>query len=137
MSDTESDQSHPKSFRFSQPFKELLAGLSSALHTRLDLFVVELQEERERAKQTLALFLVLLYGIGLGFVLLNIFLVALFWQNGWIPAIGLLALVYFGVAAWAGIKLRGDAARQRGMFAATLAELGKDRDRLRDAAREP
>jgi uncharacterized membrane protein YqjE len=136
MSDTGSEQGQTGPSRFSQPFKNLLAVLSSALHTRLDLFVVELQEERERTKRTLALFLVLLYSVGLGFILLNIFLVALFWQNGWIAAIGILALLYFGVAVCAAIKLRGAGLRSRGMFSATLAELGKDRDRLREAARE-
>ena len=136
MSDTGSEKSQTGASRFSQPFKDLLAVLSSALHTRLDLFVVELQEERERTKQTLALFLVLLYSASLGFILVNLFLVALFWQNGWIAAIGILALVYFGVAACAAIKLRGSRLRPHGMFPATLAELAKDRDHLREAARE-
>jgi uncharacterized membrane protein YqjE len=133
MSDTASDQSHTS---FTQSVKDLLAVLSSALHTRLDLFVVELQEELERTKQTLALFLVLLCGVSLGFILLNIFLVGLFWQNGWVAAIGLLALVYFAIAAFAAVKLRGATLRPAGLFPATLAELGKDRDTLRAAARE-
>jgi uncharacterized membrane protein YqjE len=136
MSDSGSDHSQAGASSFTQTVKDLLAVASSALHTRLDLFIVELQEELERTKQTLALFLVLLCGVSLGFILLNIFLVALFWQNGWIAAIGLLALVYFGVAAFAAVKLRGATVRPAGLFPATLAELGKDRDRLRAAARE-
>jgi uncharacterized membrane protein YqjE len=133
MSDPGSEQSQPS---FTQTVKALVAVLSSALHTRLDLFVTELQEELERTKQTVALFLVLLCGASLGFILLNIFLVALFWQNGWIAAIGILALIYFGVAAFAAVKLRGATLRPAGLFPATLAELGKDRDRLRTATRE-
>lgn len=136
MIDSGSDQSQAGASRFTQPVKDLLAVLSSALHTRLDLFVVEIEEERERTKQTLALFLVLLCGVSFGFILLNIFLVALFWQNGWIAAIGILALVYFGVAAFAAIKLRGSTLRPAGLFPATMAELAKDRDRLRAASRE-
>jgi uncharacterized membrane protein YqjE len=136
MSETGSDQGTAGTSRFTQPYKNLLAVLSSALHTRLDLFAVEIEEELERTKQTLALFLVLLCAVGLGFVLLTIFLVALFWQNGWIAAIGILALVYFGVAALAAIKLRESRSRRAGLFPATLAELAKDRDRLRAAARE-
>jgi uncharacterized membrane protein YqjE len=137
MNGLENDQSENGAPRFTQPFKDLLAVLSSALHTRLDLFVVELQEELERTKQTLALFLLLLCAASVGFVLLNVFLVALFWQNGWIAAIGILALVYFGVAAFAAIKLRGATLRPGGLFPATLAELAKDRDCLRAEAREP
>ena len=136
MSDTGSDQSQAGASSFTQAAKAFLAVLSSAFHTRLDLFVTELQEELERAKQTLALFLVLLCGMSFGFILLNIFLVALFWQNGWIAAIGILALVYFGVAAFAAVKLRGVTVRPAGLFPATLAELGKDRDQLRAATRE-
>ncbi len=136
MSDTGSDQSKAGTSRFTQPYKDLLAVLSAALHTRLDLFVVEIEEELARTKQTLALFLLLICAVSFGFVLLNIFLVALFWQNGWIAAIGILALVYLGVAAFAAIKLRGSRLRPDGLFPATLAELGKDRDRLRAAARE-
>jgi uncharacterized membrane protein YqjE len=136
MSDTGSDQSKAGTSRFTQPYKDLLAVLSSALHTRLDLFVVEIEEELERTKQTLVLFLLLICAVSFGFLLLNIFLVAMFWQNGWIAAIGILALVYFGVAVFAAIKLRGWRLRPAGLFPATLAELGKDRDRLRAAARE-
>jgi uncharacterized membrane protein YqjE len=136
MSDTESEPRQTGASKFSQPFKELLAVLSAALHTRLDLFGVELQEELERTKQTLGLFLIMLCGASLGFILLNIFFVALFWQNGWIAAIGILALVYFAAAAFAAIKLRGATARPGGIFPSTLTELGKDRDRLRAAAHE-
>ena len=136
MSDAGSDQGKAGTSRFIQPYKDLLAVVSLALHTRLDLFVVEIEEELERTKQTLALFVVLLCAVSFGFALLNIFLVALFWQNGWIAAIGILALVYFGVAAFAAIKLRGSTLRPSGLFPTALAELGKDRDRLRAAARE-
>ena len=136
MDDLASDPSPTGAARFTQPVKDLLAVLSAALHTRLDLLVVELQEELERTKRTLALFLVLLWAISVGFVLLNIFLVALFWQNGWIAAIGILALVYFAVAGFAAIKLRGATLRPGGLFPATLAELAKDRDRLRASARD-
>jgi len=95
MSDLGSSQSREGSSSFFQPLKAVLAGLSSALHTRLDLFVTELEEERERIKQALVFTLLLLFGFTFGIVLLTIFLVALFWQNGWIAAIGGLALAYF------------------------------------------
>ncbi len=67
----------------------------------------------------------------MGFILLTIFLVALFWQNGWIGAIGGLALLYLGVATFAAVKLRDLFLKRSGLFPATLAELGKDRDRLK------
>ncbi len=111
--------------------KALGATLASAFHTRVELLVTELEEERERLKQTLIFALLLVFGLSMGLILLTIFLVALFWQNGWISAIGGLALLYLGVAAFAAVKLRGVFLNRSGLFPATVAELGKDRDRLK------
>jgi uncharacterized membrane protein YqjE len=136
MSDPGSSQNQGGASGFSQQLKAAIAILSAALHTRLDLFVTELEEERERIKQTAILLLLAIFGASLGFVLFNIFLVALFWERGWIAAIGVLALVYFGVALAAVFKLRNEILQRPGLFPATLAELGKDRDHLRASARE-
>jgi len=111
--------------------KALGATLASAFHTRVELFVTELEEERERLKQTLVLTLLVVFGLSMGFILLTIFLVALFWEKGWIGAIGGLSFIYLGVATIAAFKLRNVFLRRPGLFAATLAELGKDRDRLK------
>jgi len=114
----------------------LLAILSSAFHTRLELFVAELEEERERLKQTLVLMLLLFFGLSFGFILLTIFIVAIFWEQGWIAAVGCLAAVYLGIGITACIKLRSALLQRPGLFPATLAELGKDRDHLRSSTRE-
>lgn len=136
MSESGSGETQSGMFGLLQPVKEVIAVLSAALHTRLELSVLELEEEFERSKQLLARFLMLICGASFGFVLLNIFLVALFWQNGWIAAIGMLALVYFGVALYAGIGLKNAMRRPGGLFPATLAELAKDRDHLKASSRE-
>lgn len=136
MSDRENSSEQERSSSFSQPFKTALAALSVALHTRLDLFVTELEEERERFKQYLTLILLVIFGVSFGLVLFTIFIAGLFWQNGWIPAIGAFALIYLGVAVFAAVKLRSAISNRTGLFSATLAELGKDRDRLRASSRE-
>lgn len=136
MSDSGNGESRQGSSRFFQPLKAVLAGLLSALHTRLDLFVTELEEERERIKQAFVFTLLLIVGFAFGIALLTIFLVALFWQNGWVAAIGGLALLYFAVGIVAAIKLRGAIARHPRLFPATLAELGKDRDYVKVSHRE-
>ena len=112
-------------------FKTALAVLTSMLHTRLDLFVTELEEERERLKQTLILTPLVVFGLSLGFILLTIFLVAIFWDKGWIGAIGGLAVIYLGVGAIAALKLRNSFLKRPGLFPVSLAELGKDRDHLK------
>ncbi|MBM4264521.1 MAG: phage holin family protein [Deltaproteobacteria bacterium] len=121
---------------FLRPLKLLLAGLSSALHTRVELFVAELEEERERLKQSLILILLAVLGISLGAILLTIFVIALLWERGWIAAIGMLALIYLGVGGWAAASLRNKLLARPGLFPDTLAELAKDRDRLKASARE-
>ena len=131
MADRDSRPGEDNSPGFMQSFKAALATLSSAFHTRVELIVTELEEERERLKQTLVLTLLVVFGLSLGFVLLTIFLVAIFWDKGWIGAIGGLALLYLGVGAIAAIKLRNTFLRRPGLFPASLTELGKDRDRLK------
>ena len=116
---------------FLHSIKVVLATLSSAFHTRVELFVTELEEERERLKQTLVLTLLVIFGLSLGFILFTIFLVAIFWQNGWIAAIGGLAFGYLAVGAIAALKLRSTFLSRSGLFPATLDELGKDRDRFK------
>jgi len=136
MSDLGNDASGRDSSRFLQPLKAVFAGLVSGFHTRLDLFVTEIEEERERIKQAFIFTLLLMFGFAFGISLLTIFLVALFWQNGWILAIGGLALLYFVVGIVAAVKLRSAIAGRSRLFAATLGELGKDRDYLRASNRE-
>ena len=97
---------------------------------------LELEEERERLKQALILAVLVIFGLAFGFALINIFLVALFWEHGWIAAIGVLALLYFGIAFGAALKLRSAILRRSGLFPATLAELGKDCEQLRKSLRE-
>jgi len=111
--------------------KTALAVLSSIVHTRLELFAAELEEERERLKQTLVLTLLVFFGLSFGIVLFTIFLVALLWDNGWIAAIGVLSGVYLAVGIGAALKLRSAFLTRPGLFPATLAELGKDRNQLR------
>jgi uncharacterized membrane protein YqjE len=125
-----------RSTRFLATCKSVFAAIASALHTRLELFVTELEEERERLKQTLVLILLLLFGLSFGFALLNIFAVAFFWQKGWVVALGVLAALYLGVGVVAAVMLRKKILTRPGLFPATLAELEKDRDRLKASSRE-
>ena len=121
---------------FVRSFKNALAVLSAMVHTRLDLFVAELEEERERLRQTLVLTLLSFFGLSLGFILLTIFLVVLFWERSWLIALGGLTALYLGVGIGAALKLRQKILTRSGLFPATLAELAKDRDHLRGSGGE-
>ncbi len=131
MAESQSSAGEKRSSSFLRSLKNTLTIFVASFHTRLELFVTELEEERERLKQTLVLTLVLFIGLGFGFILLNVFAVALFWQNGWIAAIGALAAVYLGVGVIAAMALRKRILTRPGLFPVTLAELRKDCDRLR------
>jgi uncharacterized membrane protein YqjE len=121
---------------YAHPLRRFPAALSSALNTRLELLVTELEEERERLKQSLILTLVLFFGLSLGIILVTIFVVAIFWQGGWVYALGVLAVLYLGIGVGAGVMLRKTIATRPPFLSASLAELSKDRDRLRTASRE-
>ena len=121
---------------FFHPLKSALATLSSSLHTRVELAVTEIEEERERLKQTLLLTLLLFFGLSLGIILLTIFVVALFWDGGWVYALGGLAFLYLGIGLIAALILRRTVAQRPRFLSATLAELAKDRDRLKASYRE-
>ena len=136
MSETEGSTDRARAPGFLDTCKAAFATLVSALHTRLELFVTELEEERERLKRTLLLFLLLFFGLSFGFILLNIFAVALFWQKGWIFALGGLAALYLGIGVVSAVMLRRKILSRPGLFPATLAELGKDRDQLKARWRE-
>lgn len=121
---------------FLHSLKSALATLSSCLHTRVELAITEIEEERERLKQVLVLTLLLFFGLSLGIILLTIFVAAVFWNGGWIYALGCLALLYLGIGLTAGWMLRSKIVGRPRLLSATLSELGKDRDRLRASYRD-
>ena len=136
MPERESTAGDERSTSFLDICKSVIAATTSALHTRLELFIAELEEERERLKQTLLLTLLLFFGLSLGFILLTIFAVALFLQKGWLLALGGLAALYLGVGVVAALMLRQKILTRPGLFPATLAELAKDRDRFKASSSE-
>jgi uncharacterized membrane protein YqjE len=130
MTDNGAGPDQVQSQSFFDAIKTALVALSSALRTRVNLFVLELEEERERLKQTLLLGLLAVLGLNFGFILLNIFIVALFWDKGWLVALGCLAAFYLALGVIAVLMLRKNFLTRRGLFTATLTELEKDCDRL-------
>ena len=54
MPEREGSAGGKRSTGFLDTYKSLVAAITSALHTRLELFVTELEKEREQLKQTLA-----------------------------------------------------------------------------------
>ena len=114
--------------------KRLTGSLIAILSTRLELLANELQEERLRLTQMLLLALIALFCLGTGLMLLNAFIVVLFWDDHRLLALGLLSLVYLVAGAAIAMVVRAKAQAGSKLFAASLAELDKDRQALRSGS---
>lgn len=110
--------------------RTVLATLVATVRTRGELLQVELEEERLRVAGILVVAAAAAFFLSLAVLLFSFFLILLFWDTHRVLVSGLLAAAYLliGIAcAWV--------ARQRSrvkskLFAASLAELGKDGDQL-------
>jgi len=115
--------------------RRLLGTALSLAQVRLELLITDLQLEKQRLVEALLRALLGVVLLGLGLVLLIGFLLMLLWDGYRLPALGVLTVLFLGAGLW---LLR--AARQRldsgeAMFAATTAELSRDRAAL--GARDP
>ncbi len=100
------------------------------IHTRIELFATELDEERARIARALWLAVIGIFCLSLGILLVVLFLVVLFWDNHRLLVLGLLALGFLGAGSAAMLALRARLSQRTKLFAQTLDELQRDRERL-------
>ncbi|MGE5130610.1 MAG: phage holin family protein [Sphingomonadaceae bacterium] len=111
--------------------RHTLASLVALAHTRLDLAVTELEEQRER------LLALLLWGVGAvvlsaaAFLLCGLALVAIFWDTHRLLVAGLIGAASLVAAAVAIVGFRARAKARPRLLQSTLAELARDHDTLR------
>ena len=107
-------------------FKRLLGLMGDVAGNRVELFVVEWEEERRRLLDALALLL----GAGVCFLMalfvITFAMVAIFWDTHRALVLTLFILVYLGAAVLALLVLRSRLRRWRA-FSATLEQFKKDR----------
>ena len=110
--------------------KNLSVSLVGIFHTRLELLSNDIAEEREHLITLLVLVQLALFFLGVGILLLALMIVVAFWESHRLLVLGgltgLFLLASVGVAWLAMHKTR---TRPR-LFAASLAELSKDRQHL-------
>lgn len=111
--------------------RDLGATLLAMAGNRVELAVVELREEGERRKEMLALVAVAALFGALGMLLLALLVVIVFWDTHRVAAGASVTLLYLGIAGLAVARLRHNARVNPAPFAATLAELERDREMLR------
>lgn len=109
----------------------LSATLVAMLYTRLELFSIDLEEERAHLILQLVLVLTAFSLICISVILLALLLVVFYWETHRILVLGTLAgsFLFAGLVA-AGFALHKAHARPR-LFATSLSELHKDRQQLR------
>lgn len=106
--------------------KRLFDTLLATAQNRVELFAVELQEEKCRLVEAiLCAAAVAAFGM-MTITLVTFTVVILFWENARLPALGVLSVLYLiGTAlAWRALQSR---LKARTAFAGTLDEIKKDR----------
>ena len=113
-----------------ESLKTLSVSLVSIVHTRLELLSTDVAEEREHLISLLVMGLIALFCLGVGMVLLAILIAVAFWESHRLAALGGLTVIFLAAGA-GGVWLAMHKARTRPrLFAASLAELSKDRQHL-------
>lgn len=112
-----------------QSLRNLAASSVGVLHTRLELLVSEVEEERLRILQLLLWGAAALLFLSFGVLMLSFALVILFWDTHRLLSAIVLGVVYLAIGGALAVAARRCVQRPR-LFTASLAELAKDRDTL-------
>ena len=110
--------------------RELARTLLSFAETRTRLAATELEEQAVRLVEILIWIAAALFLFGVALLFLSVLIVLLFWDSNRLLAAGLLAVLYLGAGTAAALVARARQRERPKFLAATLAELGQDRDRI-------
>lgn len=107
-----------------------MATLLDILQTRVEVVATELEEERARLQEMLLFGILTLFFVGVGLVLLTLFVIMLYWDTHRLAVLAGAALLYLGSGGFAGIVLYRRLKSRPRLFSATLSELMKDREQF-------
>lgn len=110
--------------------KQLVRTLLAIGQTRLELLSNELEEERIHLTRILVVGGLTLFFFGLALLLATLFLIVLFWDSHPLLMIGGLTGLFTLAGLLALNALRAMCREKPRLFAASIGELGKDRDHL-------
>jgi uncharacterized membrane protein YqjE len=110
--------------------RELARTLLSFAETRARIAATELEEQVARLAEILVWAAAAVFFGGVTVVFAAILVVLLFWDSNRVLAAGLLAAVFFGIAAVAALVARARLRERPKFLAATLAELKQDAERI-------
>lgn len=110
--------------------RRLVATFVEILHTRGELLSTEIEEEVVRFRELILYGVASLFFLGFGLLLLTLFIIALFWETAGPSVLGVFAFFYLASGIIAVLIIRHKLKTRPPLFAATLAELDKDREHL-------
>lgn len=127
---TETDAGAARATGLFASLRNFTATLTAVAQTRLELLANEVEEEKLRFGQLLLFGSIALFCLAVGSVFLAIFITVLLWESHRLLVLGSLAVLFFSLGGVAVVMFRARASAGSRLFAASLAELGKDRQRL-------
>jgi uncharacterized membrane protein YqjE len=107
-----------------------LVSLVALYRSRLEIFLLDLEEEKERLELRLILTAVAAFLFGLGSLVLTAFFIALLWPRFGPWTIAFFAVLYLAGAFGAFIGLKNTNRDRHRTFACTLREFEKDAERF-------
>ena len=108
-------------------FRVLGDSLLASVQDRLELFTIELQEEKFRLIQTFLWISAAVFTGMMAITFASLTLVYLFWESARLAVLGGLTLLYAGALVGIIVAFRRYRARLPNPFTATLQEIGDDR----------
>ena len=106
-------------------------GLLSTVQDRIELFAVELQEEKFRLIQTVVWICAAVFSGMMAITFASLTLVYVFWDSARLAVLGGLTVFYAAATVTIVVAFRRFIARQPSPFAATRQELTEDRACIR------
>ena len=130
MAENTEDTGQASATSLIRSIQRMLSTLAEIVQTRIELASTELEEERARLQEIAVYGLVAAFFVGIGVVLATFFLIMAFWETHRLQVLGISAAIYLVVGIVSVLVVRNKLKNKPRAFAATLAELQKDRDRL-------
>ena len=112
---------------FVAAFRTLGDGLLGTVQDRLQLFSLELQEEKFRLIQTFVWISAAVFAAAMALAFASLTLVYCFWESARLAVLGGLTVFYSGALVAIVVAFRRFIARQPSPFSATREELSHDR----------
>ncbi len=118
--------------------KSMIGTFLQLVHTRVELFTTELEEEMHRIAMLLVWLIVAVFFGGLFVLMLSLTVVIAFWDTHRLLAAILMTTLFAAILAVAAVVVRNKLRAHGHLLANTIEELKRDREALeRHGARHP